>query len=207
MDSLGGSKKWIQTHGEGGVDGSFDYERPHLFTWPLPTVAHHLSNLNRYTGAASRTYSVAEHSWRVALYAADLAKVYGGDAQVAAREGICHDIVECVIGDVNSPLKSMPFMAGFKKYEADLQLLVQARFKTSGRFWVTHDGKHYDIVRCADLAALDYERAQLLGKPPMEWSPFPILPAVPTKAFDDCGMPARDARELFLTACAALGVE
>lgn len=200
-------KKWIQTHGEGGVDGFFDYERPHLCTWPLPTVAHHLSMLNRYTGAANRTYSVAEHSWRVALYAADLARVYGGDPKEAAREGLCHDIVEAVIGDVNSPLKSMPFMVGFRQFEDDLQLLVRKRFGLKGHVTVQHAGRSWNLVRSADLSALDFERVQLLGKPPMEWQPFDTLPVVPTEAFKNIGMAAIDAREAFLNACGILGVQ
>lgn len=199
-------KKWIQTRGEGGVDGFFDYERPTLFTWPVPTIAHHLSMLNRYTGAAGRVYSVAEHSWRVALYAADLAKVYGGDPKAAAIHGMLHDAVEAVIGDVNSPLKSMPFMAGFRQYEDDLQLLVHRRFNITPQV-VQHNGRHFNLVRAADLAALDFERAQLLGKPPMPWMPFDVLPEVPSEAFKgELGMPAADAKELWLAACAGLGI-
>lgn len=199
-------KKWIQTRGEGGVDGFFDYERPTLFTWPVPTIAHHLSMLNRYTGAAGRVYSVAEHSWRVALYAADLAKAYGADPKMAARFGMLHDAVEAVIGDVNSPLKSMPFMSGFRQYEDDLQMLVAKRFALAP-VTVEHAGRRWNVIRCADLAALDYERVQLLGKPPMDWLPFDVLPEVPSDAFKgELGMSAADARELFLTACAALDI-
>lgn len=207
-------KRWIQTFDPGPVDGAFDYEHPELFTWPVPFIAHHTANINRYTGAARRTYSVAEHSWRVALYAADLVKAFEPDKSKhpelclkASRKGLMHDAHESAVGDVNSPLKSMPFMAGYKAYEKSLIPMVNARFALEDVF-VTHEGRAYNVVVCADLAALAFERVQLLGKAPHAWDSYDILPVVDSKAFmGDLGMPAEEAEKLFLDGCKVLGLK
>lgn len=203
------SKSWIQTFSgyDVPVDGSFDYERPEAFTWPLVTIAHHLANIIRYTGAVRRPYTVAEHSFRVALYASDLARFYGGDPLKAARAGLLHDASEAVAGDVNSPLKNMPFMAGYKAFEKRLHPLVEKRFGLE-RVFVEHGGRAFDVVVSADLRALGHERTQLLGKPPMAWLDYDILPDIESDAFKgELGMPPEEAETLFLGAAKTLGLK
>jgi hypothetical protein len=201
-------KPWIQVFSGAGVDLAFDYRHPEAFTWPLVPVAHHLSQINRYTGAARRTYSVAEHSRRVAYYAAELVQHYAADlstadrcalAMKAARAGLMHDVPEAVIGDVNSPLKSMPFMAGFKAYEKTLHPMVAARYGLE-QVVVQFEGRPYDVVLSADLTALDFERSALLGESPGEWKRYDRLPTLETSAFKFLGEDAPTARARFLEA-------
>lgn len=207
-------KPWIQVYSGVAEDLAFDYEHPDRFTWPVPSIAHHLSQLNRYTGAARSIYSVAEHSVRVGQYARDLVQVYWQDdatraeAMLAAeRAGQMHDAVEMAIGDVNSPLKSMPFMAEFKAYEKGLHAMVAARFDLK-RIVVMHRGKEYDVVTSADITALEHERRALLGKAPGGWKRYDVLPSVPSVAFDarSMGWTAAYAERAFLDACARLGL-
>lgn len=203
-----------QTYLPGELDGFFDYDAPGLFSWPLEMIAHHLSNLNRYTGAARRVYSVAEHSWRVALYSADLAKSYGADPLKAARAGLLHDATEAVLGDVNSPLKECAFMEGYRHLEHSLHLSI-ARIYGLEKIEATYKGVTYDVIRSADLTALEFERVQLLGKPPIPWKTFTVevngtsseaLPVAESEAFKgELGMPAEEAKALFLSAAKALG--
>ncbi len=208
------TKSWIQVFSGAPVDFFFDYEHPEQFTWPLVSVAHHLAGINRYTGAGRRTYTVAEHSWRVGFYAADLVRKYGTPEQIAggavlkaARAGIVHDVVESVIGDVNSPLKNMPFMAGYKDFEKRLAGMVDIRFGVEA-VWVKHDGRDFNVVHSADLTALEFERAQLLAKPPMPWKAYEILPVVESQAFaGELGLSAEEACELFLNGCKAMGLK
>ncbi len=204
-------RHWIQTFSGGPEDGFFDYENPGIFAWPLETIAHHLANINRYTGAGRRNYSVAEHSWRVALYAADLAKGLEADPLKAARAGLLHDATEAVLGDVNSPLKSMPFMQGYRELEARLHRDIEQIYA------LKMDDTLRQIVRAADIAALEFERVQLLGKSPMPWRSYTVsvdgvsletLPPVESEAFKgELGMSAEEAEHLFLIAAKALGLK
>lgn len=209
-------KPWIQVNSGQARDTAFDYEHPERFEWPLHSIAWHLSQLNRFTGAARKTYSVAEHSRRVAVYAADLIHAYADPAlgfpaiaalaRKAARAGLMHDAVEAVIGDVNSPLKAMPFMKGFKDYEKTLHPMVAKRFDLEA-VSITHDGKPYDVVLSADITALDFERAQLLGEPPGDWKRYDVLPVVESLAFQDLGWNAEFAFAAFLDHAELLGVQ
>lgn len=63
-------------------------------------IAHHLSQLNRYTGAARRPYSVAEH----ALLTADIAE-WHGETPIVQLCTLHHDSHEMVTADLNSPAK------------------------------------------------------------------------------------------------------
>lgn len=64
-------------------------------------IAHHLSNLCRYTGAVPTFYSVAQHSVIVARY------FLKKEERLA---GLLHDAAEAYINDLSSPLKkSDPF--------------------------------------------------------------------------------------------------
>lgn len=64
-------------------------------------IAHHLSLLNRYTGATSRPISVAEHTMLVA----DRLRSRGHGAATILR-GLHHDSAEAYAGDVGRPLKT-----------------------------------------------------------------------------------------------------
>lgn len=204
-------KRWIQVHSGEEVDLAFDYEHPEQFKWPLKSCAHHLSFICRYTGAVRRYYSVAEHVSRVALYAADLVRFYepgaADKAKDAARAGMVHDFTEAVVGDVNSPLKNMPFMHGYKLFEETLHPMVAKRFDTH-KVFVEHAGEKWDVVQVADLQALEMERVQLLGKPPHPWRQNHLLPVVKSNAFlGELGMPPEDAEAALLSLAAIIGVE
>jgi uncharacterized protein len=208
-------KPWIQVYSGAEVDLAFDYRFPEQFTWPLVPVAHHLAGINRYTGAARRTYSVAEHSRRVAQYASELVHAYADPALgleaiqalalKAARGGLLHDAPEAVVGDVNSPLKSMPFMSGFKAYEKTLHPMVAARYGLEP-VTVMFEGRPYDVVLSADLTALDFERRVLLGKSPGPWKEYERLPTIETRAFSFLGEDAETACERFLETAELLGL-
>lgn len=213
---LEAGKPWIQVYSGEEVDFSFDYRYPERFTWPLLSVAHHLSGINRYTGAARRPCSVAEHSRRVAVYAAELVHAYADPALgreaitalalKAARKGLMHDAHESVTGDVNAPLKGMPFMAGFKAYEKSLVPLVDARYGLE-TVKLVHQGREYDVVVSADVTALDFEKEQCLGEEPGPWTDFQPLPVLQnTRAFDHIGEPAAVAKARFLEFAEILGL-
>lgn len=117
----------------------------------LGEIAHALAHINRYTGHASRAYSVAEHS----LLCMDIARTqFGADAggQLAA---LMHDAHECICGDVASPIK---------------QVLgdVWARFETMHEQHLRYHyglislfAQHRKMVKQCDLIALATERRDL----------------------------------------------
>lgn len=66
-------------------------------------IAHHLSLINRYTGATAAGYSVAQHSVLVSELC---------DPDDACW-GLMHDAPEAWYNDLNSPLKHSPPLAGY----------------------------------------------------------------------------------------------
>lgn len=73
-----------------------DTETIHIYD-----IAHHLSIENRYCGACSRAYSVAEHSVRAAWICE---RVYQGDMSKAFA-CLMHDAHEAYCKDIHRPLK------------------------------------------------------------------------------------------------------
>lgn len=79
-----------------------DLPRPSPDQINIHDIAHHLSMINRFTGAVSQPYSVAEHS----LWVSSFLETNGAGPELA-YQGLMHDATEAYLGDVNSPLKSL----------------------------------------------------------------------------------------------------
>ena len=93
--------------------------------WPLdPRVedvsiidcAHHLSNLNRFTGATRWPYSVCEHSVRVSLL-------------VPTLQALVHDTPEAYQNDIARPLKYSDEYVGVRNAEDRVWRVCAAAFK------------------------------------------------------------------------------
>lgn len=117
----------------------------------IEVIAHSLAQINRYTGHASRPYSVAEHS----LLVADLVAMMGLDHH-AQRLALMHDGHECLCGDVASPVK---VVVGTAWMECEHPLALQVRTTYNLR---TPHIAHGKAVSLADLMALATERRDLL---------------------------------------------
>ena len=70
----------------------------------LEDIAHHLAIINRYNGASSKPYSVAQHSVKCAQLA-EAAKL----GPLVAMGALLHDAQEAYLGDVVKPIKSRVF--------------------------------------------------------------------------------------------------
>ena len=82
-------------------------------------IAHHLSNLCRYTGAGP-FYSVAQHSVLVANYFIDPA---------ARLAGLLHDAAETYINDIASPLKRAIGMERYVTADEEITAAVFQAFR------------------------------------------------------------------------------
>lgn len=135
---------------------------PQPGTVNLQTIAHHLSQINRFTGAARRPYSVAEHSLLV--------------EEIAAREfnldvhgrfaALMHDAHEAYTSDLSTPAKAEVGQA-WADFEARFERLVRNCFALHVANTV-----HLHKLKQADLIALATERAQLL---PPGGTPWEVL--------------------------------
>lgn len=79
---------------------SYRLTGPELDTPRIGDIAHHLAQINRFTGAASRPYSVAEHS----LLCERIAAAEGAPA-IARLCALMHDAHEAYVSDMASPAK------------------------------------------------------------------------------------------------------
>lgn len=95
----------------------------------IEDIAHHLSQLCRFTGATRSFYSVAEHSVRVS----EIAEAMGPQenqnaAALLGLYGLLHDGSEAYICDVASPVKGSDGFKSYREIEAGLQARIYRRF-------------------------------------------------------------------------------
>ena len=107
-------------------------------------IAEHLSKLCRFTGACRPFWSVAQHSLLVS-------RLCHPDAALA---GLLHDASEAYLGDVSSPLKHSPMMAGYRELEAEWEQAI-------GRAFGVELWRFHDEVKAADKQAFSQERFHL----------------------------------------------
>lgn len=136
----------------------------------ISEVAMALSKLCRFTGHCNRFYSVAQHSVLVSRLV----------PPHLAAQGLLHDAVEAVLGDMSGPLKKL-----FPEYKA-LENRIEA--VVLGGFGLP---VHLDpLVKRADLVALRTEQRDLMPRAGGLWMcldgiephPLPIYPYGPEMA-------------------------
>lgn len=87
---------WVRTF----TGKRVELEAPTVDMICIEDIAHALGNLGRFNGHTKYFYSVAQHSWNVAMQLKD--DDYDYDVQF---HGLLHDAQEAYIGDMVSPLK------------------------------------------------------------------------------------------------------
>lgn len=136
-------------------------------------IAHHLSIINRFTGATSRPYSVAEHS----LLCCDIAARAGAPAfvQLAA---LMHDAHEAYVSDMSSPAKTAVngySMTGggipaWSVFETEHMKAVRRHFGLMTAF-----AGYGGLIREIDLQALATERRDLTAYDPERNAGWTVL--------------------------------
>jgi hypothetical protein len=136
-----------------------DMRYPRSSAIVLADISHHLATINRFTGAACRPYSVAEHSLLVCEIVEREMRL-PLEARLAA---LMHDAHEAYVGDVHTPAKA-EIGAAWYDFERKFEHLVRGCFHLSeaAATWAV-------AIKQADLIALATERAQLLPPSATPW--------------------------------------
>jgi 5'-deoxynucleotidase YfbR-like HD superfamily hydrolase len=161
-------------------------------------IAHHLSQINRFTGACKRPYSVAEHSLFVSEIAQRNACSLG--TQLAA---LLHDAHEAYTSDLSTPAKTaVNYLSGlsggtsaWSQFEDIQAKHVRAQLRIS-----TAIVSSKTAVRMFDLQALATERRDLTAWRADTHSEWPLFgsyldQAVPVQPIDwiNLDTPEREA--------------
>lgn len=88
----------------------------------LKDIAHHLSMINRFGGAARLPLNVAQHSVYVYRLVAD-------QTLAIRRQALLHDASEAYLGDIIKWLKESKIFEGYRKVEADLEQRIWIKFE------------------------------------------------------------------------------
>ena len=102
---------------------SFPYEGFTIEHVNLDDIIHHLSLLNRWSGATKTPFSVLEHS----LYCDDLVIAYSRGNNKMRLLALLHDAHEMVLTDIPSPLKEL-FKPFISKLIYDLDMVIYQKF-------------------------------------------------------------------------------
>lgn len=126
----------------------------------LLDIAHHLSQINRFTGACSRPMSVAEHSLLVLAIVEDVLPAADAAVLMAA---LMHDAHEAYTADLSSPMKQVIGEA-WRCEEDRIQRAVLARF---GLLEASTNASK--LIHWADMTALVTERKHLMPHTGPAW--------------------------------------
>jgi hypothetical protein len=108
----------------------------------IEDIAHHLSLINRFTGATDMGYSVAQHSLVVCASAPEHVKL----------PALLHDAPEAYMGDMSHPMKHHTLMGSmFREVERFNELQIERAF------WLPYGSLRDPDVKAADEEAFDLE--------------------------------------------------
>ena len=141
---------------------------PELDVPYFPDVAHHLSQINRYSGACARPYSVAEHS----LLCLDIARARGLPLH-AQRAVFAHDWHEAYVNDAIGPVKAalheIALANGSNGSDYD-ELEERHAQHLRSHFGLSEAFRQWgEEVKLCDRVALATERAALMPNDGLEW--------------------------------------
>lgn len=140
---------WIQTSDGRELHGSFDLLRPRPEDIHVEHIAHHLAQINRYTGAARRPYNVAQHSCLVSQLLPPRLRL----------AGLLHDAHEAYTGDWSSPLKVAIRELAPGLIEALIKPIEAA---VEAHFGLQLTAEDHALIKWADLTMLATEKRDLM---------------------------------------------
>lgn len=114
-------------------------------------IAHHLAGINRFSGATTVPYSVAQHCVHVSYLV----------PQGYELAGLLHDAAEAYLGDMVKPLKLF-LGEEISALESNVMNVIAEKFGV--------DFGDYDPIKRADLVALATEKRDLMPFSTEDWS-------------------------------------
>jgi uncharacterized protein len=138
----------------------------------LEDIAHQLAQINRFTGACSRPYSVAEHS----LFVYELS-VHAGASTVVQLAALLHDAHEAYTSDLSSPAKQAVDSVGWPNHGGawhTFEYCHQQHVRNHFGLRTTFVHATY-AIREWDLIALATERRDLTAWQRGNYKPWPVL--------------------------------
>lgn len=154
----------------------------------IDDIAHHLAQINRYTGACVRPYSVAEHSLLVYYILSQVDEISDPAVLLA---GLLHDAHEAYTNDLSTPMKQVVGEAWHAE-EGRIQHAVLQHFGVATAYTAARTA-----IRIADMRALVTERQQLLP-PSVQWAAEKEYTPVPDVDLIDKPFTWQGARDQFL---------
>ncbi len=119
------AKSWIQTF----TGKQFFPLDPQPDSICIEDIAHHLSNICRFTGAVKSFYSVAEHSVRVAWRTQEIVEPLAWNVGLGIiKWALLHDAAEAYLNDLNRPTKHQPEMKAYRDAEKKVQRMIVFEF-------------------------------------------------------------------------------
>jgi hypothetical protein len=154
-----------------------DLRHVDLDTISVLDIAHHLATINRFVGAASRPYSVAEHSLLVLELFEHEFPLAGPATRMAV---LLHDAHKAYTGELSPAMKELLGGAMWSQACQRVRARLLKRFKLVAAYTAAREQ-----IRWADDQALATERVALLpigGGDALDWPPQPPATWVDFKA-------------------------
>ncbi len=124
----------------------------------ISDIAHHLSQLRRWTGASSHPINIAQHSVNVAIV---LEK--WGEGRKGQLRGLLHDGSEAYLNDISRPVKRMHFMREYRTAEENLQNAIYTKYGVSYNDLAVSDyAIANDLLHKADAYVLGAEAMMVM---------------------------------------------
>lgn len=117
--------------------GYFDFVDMHESVYTIESLAHNIAAVCRFNGSVAKHYSVGQHSYLVSLMV----------PPEHTLSGLCHDLSESVLSDLNSPAKAL--CPDYKKLEKKVE---KEMFSRLGLKFPMHP-----CIKLADLGVLAAE--------------------------------------------------
>lgn len=143
-------RPWLQTY----TGKAWCADDPGGYVYTVEEIAHGLANECRYAGQCQEFYSVAQHSVIVMELVA--VAMHRTASRGLLKAALLHDAAEAYCKDIPSPIKNMPGMEWYKKWEHSVGECIMDHFGLI-------QYSDHQVIKWADLAALATEKRDIMG--------------------------------------------
>lgn len=167
-----------------------DVLHPQAETICVQDIAHHLSQINRFSGAAAYPYSVAQH----AVFVAQRMLAVGAPRGLVYA-GLHHDDAEAFLQDIPRPLKPLlgdAYVMLTKRMDEAIRAALRRGPGGEVMPWLFEGDLHCREIVEADNYALLVEAGQLLPSKGIHWQESWSAWRISAEDFEEARRPAPD---------------